>query len=97
MVEVLRKAPHALLFARCDCPKIHWAVRGCYIGCRECLQARREATDEHGKPLGYFATYVVLTFQPRKVRRELEANPSPENIQAIIERENATLPRGRAA
>lgn len=92
-----KKTPTALLFARCACPRVHWAVRGCYIGCRECLERGAEAEGDFKQRRGYFQTYVVLTFRPRQVRKEIDAATSEADIAAIIERENATLPRGRAA
>jgi hypothetical protein len=82
------KKLHTLTFARCGCPVIHWAVRGSFIGCAECRAAGRTGT---------FATYIVVTYNPRRVKRDIEAVQSDGDITTIIDRENATLPRGRAA
>ncbi len=84
----MKRKLHHLSFARCGCPTIHWAVRGSHIGCAECREAGRNGT---------FQTYIVVTYKPRQVRRDIEAAKSEADITSIIERENATLPRGRAA
>ena len=75
---------HVLTFARCACPAIHWAVRGSFIGCAEC-RGREHA--------GTFATMMVVTPNPRKVKAEINKAKSMEEIRAIIDRENAKLPK----
>jgi uncharacterized membrane protein len=84
----MKKQLHTFTFARCGCPAIHWAVRGSFIGCAECRAAGLN---------GVFVTRAVGTYTPRKVRKEIEAATTNEQITAIIEREYATLRRGRAA
>jgi hypothetical protein len=90
----MKKQLHTLTFARCGCPAIHWAVRGSFIGCAECREANRCAPYSQQ---GLFAVQVVVTYRPRLVKREINAAKTQAAITAIIERENATLPRGRAA
>jgi hypothetical protein len=75
----MKSKPYTLTFARCACPAIHWGVSGVRMGCADC-----GATS---------STMLVVTRHPRKVKREIEEAKSMPEIVAIIERENAALPR----
>lgn len=76
------------LFARCDCPKVHWDKCADRFVCGACRM--RAGSNPHGYPIRM--VYATVGEAPL-VEVAIETAPSEEAVEAIVRRQRQSVPR----